>query len=355
MKSRPLLFIGGAVCLLLANVSAWLAWQHRPAVQVDDGGITSSEAYGELPPGEMIGTLMLGGLRGLAIDLLWLRAVNAKEDRRFYESVALFELISKVQPRFELVWEYMAWDMGVNIAYEADTKDDKFGWFLAGVSANAQGVKRNPRSHRLMSHLAWMFFNSGRKYVPQVEAMDWSPLLNPILEPYGEQLTAGSSYLPHELSARIYRSAIQVAEATGGELATHVRRLVPASLERSGNIYRNTGRHQQALLSYLDALMSWEAVLAHMKVLEQGNKNDQYQADLTFRSWRLNGIKQRQKAENLARELAPNDQDRTPSWRLLLTQTIRQPTLLWPKVIGLTLSIGDAIIWYDEDPPQRSP
>ncbi|MFW5829060.1 MAG: hypothetical protein ACOCXA_02260, partial [Planctomycetota bacterium] len=83
MRPRSVLALGLS-CLLLAQLVGLYGVQpRRPASPLPEGW------FGALPPGEQVGLLMLGGFRGLAIDLLWLRAVQAKRDGRFYESVAL--------------------------------------------------------------------------------------------------------------------------------------------------------------------------------------------------------------------------------------------------------------------------
>ena len=89
---------------------------------------------------------MLGGFRGLAIDLLWMRATGAKDAGRFYESVALFQLISKTQPQFEVVWEYMAWDMAYNISAQLESREAKYAWFLSASAPQPRVPAQSPVS-----------------------------------------------------------------------------------------------------------------------------------------------------------------------------------------------------------------
>ena len=157
VKGSPaLLIVSGIICLLLAQVCAHFAWQVRPLPVTDEDlstEVSIDEVLTDLQPGEFAGTLLLGGFRGLVTDLLWMRALRAKDQGRYYESVALFQLISRVQPRFEQVWEYMAHDMSFNIAHQVEGQSEKWAWFLAGVQAQARGVERNPRSSRLWRYL----------------------------------------------------------------------------------------------------------------------------------------------------------------------------------------------------------
>jgi tetratricopeptide (TPR) repeat protein len=191
--------LAGIACLIAAQVLALLAYPQRPSANLDIG-LTPTEAeaaaYGEqtigevfqdLEPGEFAGTLLLGGLRGLVTDLVWMRAMDAKETKQYYESVALFGLISRLQPRFAKVWEFGSHDMAYNIAHEAESRQDKFAWFQAGLEFNRQGVLRNPLNEDILRHLAWMFYHKGETLMHEVETTDWVAFVNPILARFDDQ------------------------------------------------------------------------------------------------------------------------------------------------------------------------
>src|SRR5689334_1300347 len=113
MSPRWRLLLGiGLLVAAQALASGPLAAKRRAFAPVQE---KSYEAY---TPGEFAGTLLLGGFRGLACDLLWISADTAKEKGEFYKSLALFDAISRIQPRFEQVWTFMAWDMAYNIGHE---------------------------------------------------------------------------------------------------------------------------------------------------------------------------------------------------------------------------------------------
>ena len=180
------LLVSALLCFLLAQLLAWWTWSMRPAAnyetillgQDSEGSQANlNELFVELEPGEFAGTLLLGGMRGLVADLMWLRALESKKAGRYYESVALFGFISKLQPRFDRVWEFMAHDLAYNIAFEMDSSDEKWQWFLAGAQAAARGIERNPQSTRLMTFLAWMFTHKGETLIEQVERHDWDHIL----------------------------------------------------------------------------------------------------------------------------------------------------------------------------------
>jgi hypothetical protein len=256
----------GLLCLAAAQTlsSAVLA-RMREAL------VPNRDVYGALKPGEFAGTLMLGGFRGLACDLLWMRAQNAKEHGRFYESVALADSISKIQPRFEQIWEYMAWDMAYNIAHEVEDEGGQWAWFLAGLEVNVRGVLRNPQGERLVRHLAWMFHHKGDEFRTRIEATSWASLVNPVLEQINHELPAERRLIPlpagpgmgnYQISELLYQAAIRTAETNHLRVLPYVRRMVAIAIERDGNRLRNRGEHLHALARYLDALRCWDELLS---------------------------------------------------------------------------------------------
>lgn len=224
-----------------------------------------------LPAGEFAGTLMLGGFRGLACDLLWLRAVSAKDAGRFYESVALAEAITRVQPRFAEVWQFLAHDLAYNIAHEADGEAGKWTWFVAGVRANARGVERNPGIEKLLRHLAWLFHHKGDQFHARIEAEDWSGLLNPLLatvrartggDARAAALPVGPGLTNFTISNRLYAACVALGDTAQEPQPTFVRRMVGHTLEADANLARNRGAHLVAIRRWLDAGEAWQAVSA---------------------------------------------------------------------------------------------
>jgi len=249
----------GCGLLILAQIWASLVLSDaRPVMKHSE----NNSFFAELPPGEVAGTLMLGGFRGMAIDLLWLRAIQAKNDARYYESVALFDLISRVQPRFERVWEYMAWDMAYNIGFEVDQQDDKWSWYLAGLKANLRGIEVNPDSERLLRHAAWMYFHKGENYMRRIEATDWAPVVKNALATYQDELPfpREDSLSSFRLAEYFYRLAVFVAERQQSHQPVFVRRMVALAIDRDANRLRNRGSHYLALTRYVDALSQWQDI-----------------------------------------------------------------------------------------------
>ncbi len=307
MKPRTALALG------LASLIAAQVLASRGIAPLRASTVSAGETFKAIKPGEFAGTLLLGGFRGLACDLLWMRASSAKENRRFYESVALFQLISRIQPRFEQIWEYMAWDMAYNIAVEVESQDAKWAWYQAGVDANVRGVLRNPGSERLLRHLAWLLHHKGDDYHRRIESVSWGPLINPVFAQVDARIAPeerigplpdGPGITNFALSERLYRAALALAAAEKIHSAAYVRRMVPLAIEKDGNLFRNRGEHSAALLRYLDALETWQRIQAWI-ASPSDNEQDAYDKDLGRETSERNEGRLRRKAAYLARMLAP--------------------------------------------------
>ncbi len=354
------------VCMVLALVAAHVADDQRPRLQVEgDSALVDSQ----MDVGEFAGTTMLGGFRGLAIDLLWMRANSAKEAGRFYESVALFQLISKTQPQFEVVWEYMAWDMAYNIAAQLESREAKYAWFLSGLQAANEGALRNPRGERLSRYLAWMFVHKGATFIEEVEATDWAPLLQPLFSRVGMEVPAqGSS--PYYIGAMVYRYVLANGEQYGYQVPAFVRRIMPINLEHDGNLARNQGRHYEAVMRYLRSLRAWQEA-AHWAQAEQAKVlplleaiedqgSDRYrslirvadQARLTFDGYERNEGSLRRKSADIIRQLANTAAIGEEVAQAVLDRDFEfaEKSLMNKELWQGELTINQGIRWYDEEP-----
>lgn len=313
MKSRTCLLLGIGCLLAAQAVASGLCAPRRAEMT------PNRDVYEALTPGELAGTLMLGGFRGLACDLLWLRADSAKQEGRFYESVALFEAISRIQPRFEQPWQFMSWDLAYNLSHEVEDRDAKWSWIIAGIDTGVRGVNRNPQSERLLRHLAWMFHHKGDLFHDKIEAYpDWSVKLNPLIAEVNarvkpgftvELLPAGPGVSNFTISSRLYQCCIAL---TDGSLdgkswlsAQFVRRMIPLALESDGNLKRNQGHHLLALKRYLDSLQAWDQVIA-WATQTSSNPNDANQRRVSLDSVDRNEGRLRRKAAQYCYDLAPD-------------------------------------------------
>jgi hypothetical protein len=299
----------GVACIVSAQVLWFTAIAPRRPAPPD------SAAHAALPPGEFAGTLMLGGFRGLACDLLWMRATTAKDQGRHYESIALFQAIAAVQPRFPQVWEYLSWDLAYNLGFDAEGPGAKYAWFVAGVEANAQGCRRNPGDERILRHLAWMLHHKGDDFHDQVAAAAWGRLLDPVIAGTNAVIVEhGGQAVPligdqvgisnFALSSRLYTLAVRLVDATGEGTPHATRRLIPLGWEFDGNLHHGAGRHREALAAWITALQTWDDVRRWEDAQPEGGP--MAPRGISREARERNGGRLRRRAEDLATRLAPD-------------------------------------------------
>jgi hypothetical protein len=313
VRRRPELLIG-IICLVAAQLIA-----SGPLRRMRQEQAPVHEAYEALTPGEFAGTLLLGGFRGLACDLLWIRADEGKDHGRYYESLALYRAISSMQPRFEQVWSYMAWDMAYNIGHEVDDEDAKWTWMMAGLETGTRGCLRNPQSIALLRHLAWMLNHRGDLFHAEIERTAWAPLLQPVVDEVNRQLPpeqrlapvpTGTGLTNFRLASIVYRACVRLAEARHIPQAHSTPCMVPLAIESDGNQQRNRGRHLDAVRVWLEALEAWQELRDHYAAPVVGDSKDakeaEMQRDIALDSYARNEGHLRRKAAQLALALAPS-------------------------------------------------
>ncbi|HOK57090.1 MAG TPA: hypothetical protein PKV21_07265 [bacterium] len=88
-----------------------------------------------LMPGQMAGSLILSGFRGLAADLLWLNIENYWHSGQHYKMLPLLDAIAWLQPTYIVVWAVGGWHMTYNIfanvRSRANTLDEELGKILS--------------------------------------------------------------------------------------------------------------------------------------------------------------------------------------------------------------------------------
>lgn len=150
-----------AFCLLLIALFALLIpLQERINRLRVEEDIIEVEVFEATTPADVWGTLLLGGFRGIAVNILWVRAMRLQWiEEEFFELIALYEIIQALQPRFAMVWSFSAWNMAYNITAHVDTVEEKWKWIQAGISDLKEGARRNPRSFRLPLELGLLYLD----------------------------------------------------------------------------------------------------------------------------------------------------------------------------------------------------
>jgi len=78
-----------------------------------------------LLPGQVAGSLVLSGFKGLAADLLWLNIENYWHSGQHYKMLPLLDAIAWLQPTYIVVWTVGGWHMAYNIFSNVRTRGDR--------------------------------------------------------------------------------------------------------------------------------------------------------------------------------------------------------------------------------------
>ena len=148
---------------LIAGLLIPLSYVARPAsVEPQSGGhIANLRDEFRLSQGQMTEvdpaseTMKLAslGMRGVAVNLLWMQATEYKKKKNWEGVESTLNALVKIQPNFIKVWEFQAHNMSYNISREFDDYEFRYRWVKKGISFLTKGLKPNYRDHRMTDNL----------------------------------------------------------------------------------------------------------------------------------------------------------------------------------------------------------
>ncbi|MDR4506594.1 MAG: hypothetical protein MRK01_17630 [Candidatus Scalindua sp.] len=115
--------------------------------------------YLDFDPTETIPITLLGSFRGVLVDFLWIRGIARHQEKKYYELLAINNLIAKLQPHFPSIWIFQAWNMCYNIAHEWESPEDKWKWIRAGLAFAEKGAEKNPTKGELFFEIGYIYFH----------------------------------------------------------------------------------------------------------------------------------------------------------------------------------------------------
>ena len=160
---RKIVYISAVAALLLP-----LSWLSRPATTTEAGGKLaelrqqyglSQASLGEIDPTSETIKLAMLGMRGVAANVLWVKANHYKMVEDWTNLSATLEQITKVQPNFSSVWIHQGWNLAYNVSVEFDNYRDRYYWVMRGINFLKEGITYNTGDPRLMWELAWTIGN----------------------------------------------------------------------------------------------------------------------------------------------------------------------------------------------------
>jgi hypothetical protein len=177
-------------CMVLALIAVAVAGMHQPNInqqRKDLQLVLSEDFYEGMPPDLVLLSSSLGSFRGLAVDLLSIRAETLKQEGKYYESMQLSDWLCRLQPRFPSVWSYHAWNMSYNISVGTYSPEERWRWVYAGVKLlRDRGIPYNPKAVGLYRELGWIYFHKMGDILDDfhpVYKKEWAGMIERVLGP----------------------------------------------------------------------------------------------------------------------------------------------------------------------------
>jgi hypothetical protein len=99
------------------------------------------------------------GMRGVAVSILWQRAEYFKREQYWDNFSATLNQITKLEPHFVKVWDFLSWNLAYNISVEFDDYRQRYVWVKKGIDYLLTGTKYNRRKTDLPYEVGWKFGN----------------------------------------------------------------------------------------------------------------------------------------------------------------------------------------------------
>lgn len=151
----------GALLMPILLVSQPAARNKDNAV-VQEGGVLSrlKNKFGlsqtrlsQIDPASETMKLASLGLRGVAVNLLWMQANDHKVKENYDQLEATLNTLIKIQPNFVKVWEFQAHNLSYNVSVEFDDYEYRYHWVKKGIRFLTEGIQYNIADHRMTDNL----------------------------------------------------------------------------------------------------------------------------------------------------------------------------------------------------------
>jgi hypothetical protein len=109
----------------------------------------SQAQLGEVDPTSVTIKLATLGMRGLAAEILWTKAIDYKMKKDWTNFGGTLNQITKIQPNFLNIWVNQAWNVSYNISVEFDDYRERYRWVIKGFKFLQEGMKYNEGQPKL--------------------------------------------------------------------------------------------------------------------------------------------------------------------------------------------------------------
>ena len=159
-QQRKLMYLIGIIVLLIPIILLSLPSDGKSGPGGKLSQLRNTYELGESDLGDVDASsaamnLMLLGMRGVAVNMLWMDLDQQKDMKRFAEMQATTKSIVRLQPHYIRVWDMNGWNLAYNTSAEWDAVPDRYYWVKEGAKLLQQGVARNRRATEL-------YYNTGK-------------------------------------------------------------------------------------------------------------------------------------------------------------------------------------------------
>ena len=129
-------------------------------------------------PGEFATNFVIGGFRGIAADIMWVKIDEMWHHGKWFEIIPLLRSITWMQPHFIEAWNLGAWHLAYNLPVYAEGMPGNEGYVDQGIRFLKEGVAKNRNIYDLWFSLGWIYYNkladydSGIKYFKSATRFD---------------------------------------------------------------------------------------------------------------------------------------------------------------------------------------
>lgn len=110
---------------------------------------------GEIDPASETMKLATLGLRGVAVDILWYKAIDYQKKKDFTGLEMTVKQIIRLQPNFLKVWDFQAHNLSYNSSVEFDSYRDRYAWVKKGIDFLILGTHYNRDEPNMLYQLGW--------------------------------------------------------------------------------------------------------------------------------------------------------------------------------------------------------
>ncbi|MFP6767941.1 MAG: hypothetical protein VB859_07215 [Planctomycetaceae bacterium] len=157
-RQRKIAYFLGILLLLIPIIMLG-----SPASSTDSGGVLArmrqpetegqlglaEHNLGRVDPTSAAMNLVLLGLRGVAVNMLWMDYIDQQKTKNWAQMRSTTDSITMLQPHYLQIWRYHGWNLAYNVAAEWDDVRDRYYWIKEGAKFIIDGTEFNQFSPEL--------------------------------------------------------------------------------------------------------------------------------------------------------------------------------------------------------------